>query len=340
MPKPYESAPGFIETYSAVLNPTDAAKAKGKVKGLKVTIDATHGGYVNRNFYFYTAGQPMQDSTESWTKPYNKPIIKNHNLTGGMFGGDASEPLGRVIKAEYIDQKDDRGFIRLTALITDEEAIQKIQDGRYLTVSVGSRPAGPVLCSICMKDLLKTGLCEHDRGEKYPIVNEEDEVIGYQTAHLIFDRLEYKECSIVGEPADNDGETAATITKWSLTDSVDAEMAAVNTDDTTTYTAVVDLATEDDFKELTSAADADADDEPSTEEPASTDDEPASTDDEPAGDASTEGDDEPSTDDEPAADASTDEPKEEDEDEPNEDALKQEADIQKLVDMLSKEIWR
>jgi hypothetical protein len=130
------------------------------------------------------------------------------------------------------------------------------------------------------------------------------------------------------------------ITKWSLTDSVDAEMAAVNTDDTTTYTAVVDLATEDDFKELTSAADADADDEPSTEEPASTDDEPASTDDEPAGDASTEGDDEPSTDDEPAADASTDEPKEEDEDEPNEDALKQEADIQKLVDMLSKEIWR
>lgn len=156
-------------------------------KALTVKVYATHGGYVNGNKYFYTI-ESMKDSAETWIKPFPKPVLVHHN--------DESDPIGRVIdsKFDFINtnrKNKPKSHILLTLRITDKNAIEKIIDGRYMTVSVGSRPTSAI-CNICDNDIAKDGPCSHKRGNEY------DGKVCYWTINL----KEYTEVSFVNKPAD------------------------------------------------------------------------------------------------------------------------------------------
>lgn len=157
-------------------------------KALMIKVKATHGGYVNGNKFYYTTDS-MEKATKTWTTPYKKPVLLHHD--------DMRDPIGRVVNSEYFDMetgarsKKPKGYILLTCRITDKDSISKILDGRYMTVSVGSRPDSAV-CSICDKDIIKDGKCEHIRGNIY------DNNICYWNVNL----KEYTEVSFVNKPAD------------------------------------------------------------------------------------------------------------------------------------------
>lgn len=99
------------------------------------------------------------------------------------------------------------GFIELTAKVSDPDAVQKILDGRYLTVSIGATTDHAV-CSICGRDLVEEGFCDHRPGKEYPIINvEEDEDIDEdkvekRLCYIIAGNLQYEEVSFVNSPAD------------------------------------------------------------------------------------------------------------------------------------------
>lgn len=126
----------------------------------------------------------------SWTYPYDKPVLTHHNSRNG-------EPIGRVIGAEFKNSsKAGPPTILLTAEITDSDAVEKVNDGRYETVSIGGR-AKHAYCSICGHDWVQDGYCEHWPGRDYEI---EDGKV--ETAHLIMEDLTFDEVSFVNVPAD------------------------------------------------------------------------------------------------------------------------------------------
>ncbi|MBC8436799.1 hypothetical protein H8D85_00585 [bacterium] len=187
---------------------------------LLVTIDATHAGYKNKNGFWYDSeSMRYAVNNDVWTKPFPKPLLKNHNLD--------SEPLGRVQEARFIDTEDGKGFTQLDVLITDKEAIEKILDGRYLTVSTHGAPLKDspvnfnfVECSICGTNLNIEDFCGHSRGRAY-----EDDNGNERLCYWRVGALDYKEVSIVNNPADNDGDTAAQITSMAMLDGETPEVA-------------------------------------------------------------------------------------------------------------------
>ena len=82
--------------------------------------------------------------------------------------------------------------MRVQANITDEDAIKKFLDGRYLTFSAGSTTNRHV-CSICDNDWATDGICEHRHGEQY-----DGETCVFITGDFIV-----LEGSIVNTPADD-----------------------------------------------------------------------------------------------------------------------------------------
>jgi len=173
-------------------------------KGLLVTIDATHGGFINRNYYYYVPTS-MAKATKSWLEPFPKPVLRNHNKE--------TDPLGRVKAARYVGD-DQFGFIQLDVLITDQSAVEKIMDGRYLTVSTSGTPVEFVRCSICKTNLLEADeFCGHRRGSVYETEDGIKKVCYWEVG-----MLDYKEVSFVNVPADASKEHAAVVTGWKFAD--------------------------------------------------------------------------------------------------------------------------
>lgn len=116
-----------------------------------VDVEATHGGYSNQNNYFYIA-DGMEKYVDTWTNPFGKPYLADspHDLEKG-------DPKGRVKDASMVWTGPDTGFHSLDVEVGDGNEIERIVDGRALTVSVGSTPAETVECSVCGKDLFHDG---------------------------------------------------------------------------------------------------------------------------------------------------------------------------------------
>ena len=168
-------------------------------KGLIITYDLSHSGRRINNRIYSTKGQ--QKGIESLTNPYPKPILKNHNQSGepiGRFIGGEWQSLNEDalsflnsnqamldVHSAFSDDDPDKiyktlkklnlienkkwpglGRMRVQANITDEEAIKKFLDGRYMTFSAGSTTDRHV-CSICSQDWVKDGMCEHRHGKTY-----------------------------------------------------------------------------------------------------------------------------------------------------------------------------
>lgn len=136
-----------------------------KSKGLVVKAKATHSVKPTGNKLIYLPFV-LRDAVQSMVKPYGKPILAAHD--------EEKDNIGRIVSAtyvptpsplvsdsiyKYIDSVNSAsdaipvlkqiydvltdpdfegfGYIDVTYRITDESAIEKILDNRYLTVSVG-----------------------------------------------------------------------------------------------------------------------------------------------------------------------------------------------------------
>jgi hypothetical protein len=133
------------------------------------TIKAIHSGKTGNNHLFvseFLRGDPNKKPNPtgiySFTTPYPKPMLLNHDSYWG-------EPLGRITDAIFVVDQQGMGVVLIKPEITDPDAIQKILDKRYLTVSVGCT-CDSVRCNICGTDLMETGWCEHYRFDKYDTV--------------------------------------------------------------------------------------------------------------------------------------------------------------------------
>lgn len=152
------------------------------------TINATHAGFVNCNNTWYLE-EDMSNAVDTWLEPYQRPVLTHHDMK--------SDAIGRVISAKYITVKNPKGknapqgYIQLQAEITDSDAVTKIKDKRYNTVSI-STDARSAVCSICKRDIARDGLCEHERGKKYD----------GKKCFWYLGGLKYKEVSYVNAPAD------------------------------------------------------------------------------------------------------------------------------------------
>lgn len=194
---------------------------------LMVKIAATHSGLITRNNGFYMPDK-MRDGATTFVQNYGKPVLLHHNSYDGDPVGrvkhasyvdtstgiikqdnkdylkDFIDPhvsfdtkvdlVDRLIRDGLLDDPsyDGVGYIELIAAITDKEAIQKIADNRYLTVSIGAETDAAV-CSICKVDWAEAGdMCEHRPGEIYD----------GKPAFIIAGNLFYDEVSFVSTPAD------------------------------------------------------------------------------------------------------------------------------------------
>jgi hypothetical protein len=205
-----------------VIKDIDRQKEDGadEIQGLQVKLRATHAARLTGHFHLYAPAK-VRSGADTFTEPFKKPILINHDEDG--------DPIGRIQKATYIatphplipasifeDSQTNRdhtpkslawvdkisrfisdrsfeglGYLSLLGNITDPEAIVKVLDGRYLTVSVGY-DTNSLHCSICKQDWLKDGPCEHEKGQMYKD----------KRMFFIFGDLTYGEVSYVNIPAD------------------------------------------------------------------------------------------------------------------------------------------
>lgn len=188
-----------------------AAVNKDKNPKLTITVDATHSGVLtNKRVYpakhVATGYKSFVSKTNGGTAEYDKPVLKHHDLE--------KDPIGRIIKSIYTPLKSGRDFdedfkkpdqaggrgsgvVTVTALITDAESIEKIIDGRYLSVSAGHH-TDTMTCSICAKSIMK---CDHWPGKYYDTEGEEaDEQDGFYCFYIT-GNMDYDELSFVNMPA-------------------------------------------------------------------------------------------------------------------------------------------
>jgi hypothetical protein len=214
------SVDGFVETSIK----DNIYIPSGKI--LRADIVATHAGRLTRNHGFYLP-QKMREGANSLLENYGKPILTHHNSHDDPVGRvvgvkyvDTSMNFARdsvvdaliknlckpslpfVQSLDLVDKLSESdllrdpaypglGHILITAEISDSDAIQKILDKRYLTVSIGAS-TDKAICSICKQDWVEEGPCEHRPGKVY------DDKLAY----IIAGKLLYDEVSFVNVPAD------------------------------------------------------------------------------------------------------------------------------------------
>jgi len=187
----------------------------------------------NRGFYLPTrmkkGANTMLSREDGGTSPYPKPVLLNHNrfeqndpigrIRSAEYvdiSSSINPQLMPVIKDFHINrpfyqfvdlvetlmeskliydkQFKGMGFIRSMADITDPDAIVKVLDKRYMTVST-SADTDRAVCSICREDWADMGEpCEHTPGKWYD----------NKMCFLIAGDLFYEEWSFVTKTADEE----------------------------------------------------------------------------------------------------------------------------------------
>lgn len=158
---------------------------------IMVEIEGIHAyPHATRNFTRYMP-KCLKASIESWTKPYNRPLIKHHNATNG-------ETIGRIIDVQYKTNKTLSGTPALlfTVNVPDEKVKTEIKNGLLSTTSIGII-GNDVRCSICGQHVENGEECVHERGEIYTLPNGEKAICYWDIYEM-----EAKELSYVIVPSD------------------------------------------------------------------------------------------------------------------------------------------
>jgi hypothetical protein len=223
-------------------------------KGLYVTYDLSHSGRRINNRIYTVAGQ--QAGIQSLLNPYPKPIIRNHDeqnepigrFVSGYWDDTSEEAIGffdnvndymnvqsafdaddpeRIYKAmkKYglLTRKSWPGLgrMRVTARISEQDAIEKFLDGRYITFSAGSTTDRHV-CSVCLNDWALGDMCEHRHGNIY-----DNDLCVFVTG-----KFEVLEGSVVNMPADD----LSQVLSMELSDSVQIQdLSTIKVDKHTVY---------------------------------------------------------------------------------------------------------
>lgn len=153
-------------------------------------------GTRNKTYYPVENLTPNPDGTRgisTFLWPYPKPILSQHDSDG------TSAPVyGRARYVSLAETSDkSKKYVSLIPAITDPEAIEKILDGRFMTVSIGCE-SDWVKCSICGINV-REGYCDHTRGEPYKLT---DGTIGECLWEI--GPMQFEELSFVISPSDVD----------------------------------------------------------------------------------------------------------------------------------------
>lgn len=199
---------------------------------LDIMADLTFAGIVTKNKAIYLPGE-VHKGVGSWTRPYPKPVQLHHDdhadpigrvvaaryidTSNQVIGQDASRgaklrdfvrkdldifkmkdkrsAFGEIMMLSESPSYSGLGRIRGHLRISDPDAITKVADGRFLTMSAGFR-AAEAYCSTCLindeaENWVDAGPCDHLPGETYE---------GLQMC-LVPRGLDYDEESFVNHPA-------------------------------------------------------------------------------------------------------------------------------------------
>lgn len=137
-------------------------------------------------------GHTVKDSHGKEIGTITEELLRDF-LSDKMPFGQKVDIIRSLFKSTILDDKlyEGMGFIQITGQITNNEAIQKLLDGRYVTGSVGAT-TNRAVCSVCRKDWTEEGPCEHRPGAIYD----------GSKAFIIAGDLIYEEYSFVNVPAD------------------------------------------------------------------------------------------------------------------------------------------
>jgi hypothetical protein len=168
------------------------ARTKEIPNKILTVVEGIHN-ITTKNSMKYPADK-LEGGAPSWTEPYNKPVLKNHD--------DYTDPLGRVVAQKFTKSQINTELwtIRMALEITDPDTIERVLDGRYKTLSIGGSTDSAV-CSICSKDIIQDGFCGHWKGRTYEV-----EGRGKVKAFWTAGNLEFDEISFVNMPADTNAQ--------------------------------------------------------------------------------------------------------------------------------------
>jgi hypothetical protein len=181
-----KGAESFVQDYGKpiLLHHEDHKDNVGRVKRSQY-IDTSHGLTSHFDGVFVKNKQGKQVAT------FNQEMIKDF-CSGKLPFGTQIDVVRSVFKDAVLeDNYEGLGFIKITADITDQEAVKKLLDGRYLTGSVGAT-TNKAVCSVCRSDWTESGPCEHRPGGIYDDAK----------CFIIAGDLLYDEYSFVNVPAD------------------------------------------------------------------------------------------------------------------------------------------
>ena len=138
------------------------------------------------------SGMIVKDRFGKEVGTITEQMLKDFVLGKMPFGAQV-DVVRTLLKDTLLEDTDydGLGHIQIVGSITDEAAIQKLLDGRYLTGSVGAT-TDKAVCSVCRQDWTDSGPCEHTPGGIYDGTK----------CFLIAGTLSYDEYSFVNVPAD------------------------------------------------------------------------------------------------------------------------------------------
>lgn len=195
-------------------------------RGLLVDFNLSSSARRINNRIYTPKGQ--QSGVNSWIEPFPKPIIRNHDKNEDPLGrfvdvqwvslDDQALPFFKNVNSfmdfkKTLDQNQPRkiykalkqhglltnrkwpglGALHARARITDEDAIEKFLDGRYMTFSAGSHTDAYV-CGICDSDWAQGDICEHRPGQ----ITEDGDIGVFVTGGFFGD-----EASVLNTPAND-----------------------------------------------------------------------------------------------------------------------------------------
>lgn len=137
-------------------------------------------------------GYPMKNKAGRDVSQLNDSLIQDFS-SGKMPFGMQVDVIRNLLDHTLLADSayEGMGYIKLTANITDKEAVEKFLDGRYMTGSVGAK-TDKAVCSVCKTDWVSDGQCDHKPGAVYD----------KNKCYIIAGELSYDEYSVVNKPAD------------------------------------------------------------------------------------------------------------------------------------------
>lgn len=194
-------------------------------RGLKVDFYLSHAGRRINNRIYSTKGQ--REGISSLTSPYPKPLIRHHDESADPFGrfiGGTYEDISAGAGSFFSKTNDvvdlhnslegsdfektsallhksgllmnprwpGLGRMHVSARVTDQDAIEKFLDGRYLTFS-GGFETDHMVCSHCLNDWRQGDICDHRPGT----------IVDGKPVVMLCGTYSVREASVEHEPADD-----------------------------------------------------------------------------------------------------------------------------------------